>query len=100
MKDEKTTRTSFIANVGGLLGLCMGFSVVSIFEIMYHCGGAVNKKWKVSRNADKSATVNKSHVTIGSKFTDKDQKQPINDNLLTQEHDAKEAMPITIRTSI
>ena len=29
------TRTSFIANVGGLLGLCMGFSLVSVAEILY-----------------------------------------------------------------
>ena len=26
----------FVANTGGLLGLCMGFSLVSAFEILYH----------------------------------------------------------------
>ena len=31
------TRTSFVANVGGLLGLCMGFSLVSVAEILYFC---------------------------------------------------------------
>jgi hypothetical protein len=28
VRDERMTRTSFVANVGGLLGLCMGFSLV------------------------------------------------------------------------
>ena len=37
MKDEKFTMTDFIANSGGLLGLCMGFSLVSLAEIVYHC---------------------------------------------------------------
>ena len=37
IKDEKITRISFLANAGGLLGLCMGFSVISVAEIFYHC---------------------------------------------------------------
>jgi hypothetical protein len=37
MKDEKFTKTDYIANSGGLLGLCMGFSLVSAAEIIYHC---------------------------------------------------------------
>ena len=37
MKDEKITKTAYIANSGGLLGLCMGFSLVSAAEILYHC---------------------------------------------------------------
>ena len=36
-KDEKITKTSYIANSGGLLGLCMGFSLISAAEILYHC---------------------------------------------------------------
>ncbi len=36
VRDEKMTRTSFVANVGGLLGLCMGFSLVSVAEILYY----------------------------------------------------------------
>ena len=30
VRDERMTRTSFVANVGGLLGLCMGFSLVKM----------------------------------------------------------------------
>ena len=37
MRDEKVTITSFVANVGGLLGLCMGFSLVSVVEMVYFC---------------------------------------------------------------
>ena len=29
------TTTTFIANIGGVLGLCMGFSFVSLIEIIY-----------------------------------------------------------------
>ena len=36
IKDEKITRISFLANAGGLLGLCMGFSLVSLFEIIFY----------------------------------------------------------------
>ena len=35
VRDEKVTVTSFVANVGGLLGLCMGFSLVSVVEMLY-----------------------------------------------------------------
>ena len=37
IRDERMTRISFVANVGGLLGLCMGFSLVSVAEILYFC---------------------------------------------------------------
>ena len=35
-RDQKITVIGFVANTGGLLGLCMGFSLVSAFEILYH----------------------------------------------------------------
>ncbi|CAB4066396.1 ASICN [Lepeophtheirus salmonis] len=35
VRDERMTRTNFVANVGGLLGLCMGFSLISVGEILY-----------------------------------------------------------------
>ncbi len=35
-KDEQISVISFIGNAGGLMGLCMGLSLVSIFEIFYH----------------------------------------------------------------
>lgn len=37
LRDEKMTLTSLVANVGGLLGLCMGFSLISVAEILYFC---------------------------------------------------------------
>ena len=36
-KDVSMTTISFIGNAGGLVGLCMGLSFVSIFEVFYHC---------------------------------------------------------------
>ena len=36
LKDEKTPVISFIANTGGLIGLCIGLSSVSVFEIIFH----------------------------------------------------------------
>ncbi len=35
--DEQIPMISFLGNAGGLVGLCLGFSLVSIFEIFYHC---------------------------------------------------------------
>lgn len=35
-RDVGTTLISFIGNVGGLLGLCLGLSFLSVFEIIYH----------------------------------------------------------------
>jgi hypothetical protein len=37
-RDEQISLITFISNTGGLLGLCMGMSFISIFEIVYHCG--------------------------------------------------------------
>jgi hypothetical protein len=37
------TTVSFVANAGGLVGLCIGLSFVSIFEIFYHMFNAVIK---------------------------------------------------------
>ncbi len=34
--DEQMSLISFLGNTGGLLGLCLGLSLVSIFEIFYH----------------------------------------------------------------
>ncbi len=34
--DERISLISFLGNTGGLLGLCLGLSLVSIFEIFYH----------------------------------------------------------------
>ena len=34
--DVAVTLTSFLGNAGGLMGLCMGFSLVSAFELVYH----------------------------------------------------------------
>ena len=35
-RDIQITRNSYIGNVGGLMGLCLGLSLISIFEILYH----------------------------------------------------------------
>ena len=34
--DEQISTISFIGNAGGLMGLCMGLSLISIFEMVYH----------------------------------------------------------------
>ena len=35
-KDVVITPTTLIANIGGLMGLCMGFSLISLAEIIYY----------------------------------------------------------------
>ncbi len=37
--DEKISRISFMSDIGGLMGLFMGFSFVSAVEIVYHVFG-------------------------------------------------------------
>ena len=46
MRDQKIPIIAFVANTGGLLGLCMGFSLVSVFEVLYHLMGAARKWWR------------------------------------------------------
>ena len=35
LRDEKKSRIEFVANTGGLLGLCTGFSFITFCEIIY-----------------------------------------------------------------
>ena len=65
MRDEKIPIISFVANTGGLLGLCMGFSLVSVFEIIFHCGGAIKKKW-LSHRSDGNSNQNRSQLVACS----------------------------------
>ena len=37
VRDGKYSFTGFIANIGGLMGLCMGFSLVSVAELIFFC---------------------------------------------------------------
>lgn len=59
IKDEKITRISFIANAGGLLGLCLGFSVISVAEILYHgilsVWSSFNWNYREKEDCDKAA---------------------------------------------
>ena len=54
IRDESISLISYLGNVGGLLSLCMGLSLISIFEIFYHTFIAIFKKIfktaKVSKN--------------------------------------------------
>ena len=36
VRDQKVPLIWFVANIGGILGLTMGMSLVTIFEIMHH----------------------------------------------------------------
>ena len=35
LKQSKTSVIEFISQIGGLLGLCMGFSFISVVELIY-----------------------------------------------------------------
>ena len=57
---------------GGLLGLCMGFSLVSLFEIVYHILGAFRKWWHDQNSRTKEVqneAVNESHTNGKHVFT-------------------------------
>ena len=36
MRDERIPVIWFVANCGGILGLCMGFSIVTVFEVIHY----------------------------------------------------------------
>ena len=38
VRDLKLSLIMFLANVGGILGLAMGASIITLFEFVYHCG--------------------------------------------------------------
>ena len=44
-KDQKRCSNFICGFCGGLLGLCLGLSIISIFEFMYHCFKCVSKKY-------------------------------------------------------
>ena len=49
-RDVAMTFTNYVANTGGLLGLCLGFSFISFIEIIVWCCFCVKelRKWPVS----------------------------------------------------
>ena len=57
-RDRAVTFVSFLGNAGGLLGLCMGFSLISAIEWIYHflifivnvCVIACQSKQEVQQN--------------------------------------------------
>ena len=60
LRDEKTPIIAFVANTGGLMGLCMGFSLVSVFEILYHMSGAFRRKM-TEMNLNNATSLNGGH---------------------------------------
>ena len=42
-RDVAMSFTNYVANTGGLLGLCLGFSFISILEILFWCCMAFKK---------------------------------------------------------
>merc|ERR1712218_459847 len=61
-KTEKMSRISYIASSGGLLGLCMGFSFVSLAEIAYHCFLCIVLLFRRKRALFKKAQIHKKHM--------------------------------------
>ena len=41
VRDERLPVIWFVANCGGILGLCMGFSIVTVFEVLHYLGRTV-----------------------------------------------------------
>ena len=63
---------TFIANIGGMLGLCMGFSFVSLVEIFFFASqilvGQIKKKWKVLSKFVLKGHKDPNVANIGCKF--------------------------------
>ena len=53
LRSVETSEIDFISSVGGLLGLCMGFSFVTLAEIFYYSVRGI-KNWLCGSNQKKS----------------------------------------------
>ena len=60
-RTEKMSFTTFVSNVGGLMGLCLGFSVLSAVEIIYFLSIWLNRRVKQSKSI---ATQTKSIIHV------------------------------------
>ena len=99
MRDEKIPIISFVANTGGLLGLCMGFSLVSVFEIVFHCGGAMKKEFmrrkrqQISRKADEG-----NHTVVQNHINDNKHTEENNEALAANPNKYNEDINIILAT--
>ena len=53
MKEEKNDKMDAVAKIGGQLGLAVGFSIVSLFEILYYLVGCFTTKSSESKSSRK-----------------------------------------------
>ena len=67
-RDQKTPVINFIAYTGGLLGLCMGFSLVSLFEILYYALKSL--PWKKWLGFERNSRTNRPLLEIQSSKTE------------------------------
>ena len=51
-RERRLTFTSFLSQIGGLLGLCLGFSMVSIVELIYWIFYRICLSLKSRKNSD------------------------------------------------
>jgi Amiloride-sensitive sodium channel len=47
-RDEQMTFVSFVGNAGGLMSLCLGLSVLSLFELAYFTVIIILKRFRIS----------------------------------------------------
>ena len=64
IRSEKIPIINFVAYIGGLLGLCMGFSLVSVFEIVFHLGGAIKKEFVRRKRQQKALKADDSNHAV------------------------------------
>ncbi len=57
LRDEKITEISFVGTVGGLLGLFLGFSFLSVVEMLYLFLGVRNKEQVDRRSEDNTGVM-------------------------------------------
>ena len=60
-RDQKVPIIWFVANLGGILGLCMGFSLITIFEIGQYLMQATIAKVKCSSKDTRATRVRKNY---------------------------------------
>ena len=62
VKEEKMPIISYIANIGGLLGLWLGFSIITGVEMLYHVLNSIISI--IIKAQDKDTTMTENNVEI------------------------------------
>ena len=70
----------FVANCGGILGLCMGFSIVTVFEVLHYLSQSLCGKFRNCLNGSKFSSFCEDKQTLGESLITRQPKRNKSDS--------------------